>query len=1016
MERFTSKRYWNRISKHIFIHITMKPIKTARFGVEKGDFDYLYGEYKSLEEAKRILKYEGTVGLQFTVLKDDDTVDLYLWQGVDIEPTKLNGTGSGGGSGEDGVGIEYQWRGTELGIKREDETSYTYVNLKGAQGEKGLQGDRGLQGVKGNDGYTPVKGVDYFDGKDFRYSDFTPEQLELLKGPQGERGQDGYTPIKGVDYFDGEKGDPFVYEDFTQEQLDSLKGEKGEQGDVSIVDLTPYETIENSDLKLSVKADKTELEGLASEEYVDSQMTIVQGNLNTFSQSQNVVNNNLEQRLDNLDSKEDLDEHLKMVSDGTKGYLADFLDNTTVVNEDGKLKIKSIDGLNVGSVEINHLQGVTGNIQAQINSLSNMGEFKGAKQTKAELDAVTGAVNGDMWIVLEDETDNGISVLYAYDGISWISLGEFKTEIRDFSTDPLDLTSEVTNVLPLQNLPIGSTQETVALGNHSHDVATTTKEGFMSTQDKGKIDGIEIGATKNSTDVSLRDRATHTGTQPFTTISGTATESQIPNLPASKITSGTLGVDRIPNLPTSKISSGVLNVDRLPLDSVATTSKNGFMSSVDRAIVDKLQGITPVTAESIVVGDSYNKEEVKNAFEYILTLLELAGVVDYEPTQLFENTTESLWYDFTDPSLMYQDQHAQIPVTAVGQPIGLILDKSKGLKKTLVFNLEEKTLQEGFNIVSSGNTIVGNTLTIAYSGGANAWFPETYARIAKIKAKGTTTRSFKFRNGSNERGAFTVPSGAFDVEFLSGAMFAMADSGLYINSDVLTGEDPCIIEFTEFTIEAIDSTPAFQITEIAKPKLGYNAVTKTHCVQFDGVRSCFNVGRVNLSTTNKATIISSQTKALKSPVTSGMIFELGATATVTGSLTFGINTSTGDSNQNTWFMSENASGTELIASATGYPSPDSKVMVGEWDKSASTKEEQMKLWLNNEPQELIFSKDDVLGTGNFAKIEAYIGTRGQYGDQFMFKGDIYEIMLLNRKATETELTKAYSRMRKHIGV
>lgn len=40
------------------------------------------------------------------------------------------------------------------------------------------------------DGYTPVKGVDYFDGED---------------------GEDGYTPQKGVDYFDGEDGfSPYV--------------------------------------------------------------------------------------------------------------------------------------------------------------------------------------------------------------------------------------------------------------------------------------------------------------------------------------------------------------------------------------------------------------------------------------------------------------------------------------------------------------------------------------------------------------------------------------------------------------------------------------------------------------------------------------------------------------------------------------------------------------------------------------------------------------------------------------
>ena len=42
-------------------------------------------------------------------------------------------------------------------------------------------------------------------GDPFVYSDFTEEQLEALQGPKGDP---GYTPKKGVDYFDGKNGDP----------------------------------------------------------------------------------------------------------------------------------------------------------------------------------------------------------------------------------------------------------------------------------------------------------------------------------------------------------------------------------------------------------------------------------------------------------------------------------------------------------------------------------------------------------------------------------------------------------------------------------------------------------------------------------------------------------------------------------------------------------------------------------------------------------------------------------------
>ena len=38
---------------------------------------------------------------------------------------------------EDGMGLDYRWDGTSLGVKREDEETYQYVNLKGDKGDPG---------------------------------------------------------------------------------------------------------------------------------------------------------------------------------------------------------------------------------------------------------------------------------------------------------------------------------------------------------------------------------------------------------------------------------------------------------------------------------------------------------------------------------------------------------------------------------------------------------------------------------------------------------------------------------------------------------------------------------------------------------------------------------------------------------------------------------------------------------------------------------------------------------------
>ena len=65
---------------------------------------------------------------------------------------------------------------------------------------------------------------------------------------------------------------------------------------------------------------------------------------------------------------------------------------------------------------------------------------------------------------------------------------------------------------------------TIAHGNQAggslHANATTSVAGFMSGGDKTKLDGIAANATVNATDAALRDRATHTGAQAISTVTG----------------------------------------------------------------------------------------------------------------------------------------------------------------------------------------------------------------------------------------------------------------------------------------------------------------------------------------------------------------------------------------------------------------------------------------------------------------------------------------------------------------
>jgi hypothetical protein len=56
---------------------------------------------------------------------------------------------------------------------------------------------------------------------------------------------------------------------------------------------------------------------------------------------------------------------------------------------------------------------------------------------------------------------------------------------------------------------------------NDHSTATPSAKGMLSASDKTKLDGVASGATANSPDTQLRDRATHTGTQNWSTITNT---------------------------------------------------------------------------------------------------------------------------------------------------------------------------------------------------------------------------------------------------------------------------------------------------------------------------------------------------------------------------------------------------------------------------------------------------------------------------------------------------------------
>lgn len=97
----------------------------------------------------------------------------------------------------DGTSLQFNWEGTSLGIKTDNEESYTYVDLEGPQGKQGIQGPQGEEGKTGPQGETGATGngilsiqktatVGLVDTYTITFTDGTTTTFDVTNGEDGE--------------------------------------------------------------------------------------------------------------------------------------------------------------------------------------------------------------------------------------------------------------------------------------------------------------------------------------------------------------------------------------------------------------------------------------------------------------------------------------------------------------------------------------------------------------------------------------------------------------------------------------------------------------------------------------------------------------------------------------------------------------------------------------------------------------------------------------------------------------
>lgn len=180
---------------------------------------------------------------------------------------------------------------------------------------------------------------------------------------------------------------------------------------------------------------------------------------------------------------------------------------------------------------------------------------------------------------------------------------------------------------------------------------------------------------------------------------------------------------------------------------------------------------------------------------------------------LFANNEQGFAYDPNDLTTMFQDAAGAVPVTGVGQPVGLVLDKSKGLVLGTEFLTNNWNLS-GLPDWTYSNGVVSKVGTSAGGG------PTQIAKSPFVEGK-------LYRI---EYDVISIAGGLFSIQFLGGTskqttwrniagkyteyMFA-ASGNEFLRAIVNSSNTTCSIKI--ISVKELKGDHAYQSTSAARP-------------------------------------------------------------------------------------------------------------------------------------------------------------------------------------------------------
>ena len=404
-----------------------------------------------------------------------------------------------------------------------------------------------------------------------------------------------------------------------------------------------------------------------------------------------------------------------------------------------------------------------------------------------------------------------------------------------------------------------------------------------------------------------------------------------------------------------------------------------------------------------------------------------AGVIgtSVSPSTLFASNEQGVWYDPSDLTTLFQDSAGTIPVTSVEQPVGLMLDKSKGLVlgTELVTNGDFSNGSTGWTASFGSISPSSGTLSVVTSGAVNGgkavqqinvFSGKTYTITGTIISASSAIGGIRITSSStgDSTGAIYSISGknAGTYSFI----FTANANTLYVsllNSGTNAGIDTVV--FDNISVRELPGNHAYALSNptdrrpiLKKDSSGY------YYLLGNGTSTAMQTNSIDFSATgantDKMTVIAGIRQL---NTTAGIIVELStATETSNGSF-YLVNAESGGTNTS-WSLR----GTQLsrfVSNVTSYPLTE--VVSCNYDIAGATKATETFPRANGVVVPLSSGTGTDAGTGTFGNYPLYLFSRNN-GSGAFFSGNLYGLVVRGVLTSDSQLAQVETWMSNKTGV